>query len=415
LCLDLALKEIRCCALLACPCYSPRCCRSSLHGIVTLATADIAASAQSLQPQEVRCIGFEDSRVGARVHYHNAGITSIIGEVQRLWSSGAVASTESFTIASGALGTSTRFDDAGGAPPHPPVVRVTWTGGVLLVQAETVYIFDADRQHDARRNNPCFKLEGAALPVTATPVLTSNPIVTSTPVVTVTGTPGLPTVTPTPTPSEPPAIVKSVAQNQSKTTGSSLVLTVPSAGVGVGHRLIVGFGMDSATGSISATDSRGNTYAVDREEHNVGNTRGAVLSAQLGTALLGGDTITINHPSVAARAARVIEASGVSAVDRVASASQTATTAPTSGQTNLPAQNTELVIGAIAIQGPTSYWLAPGMGMNPDQTHEGITGTTGGVDSSISRWSFSTRSGPPLRSRRRTVRSQRPGTHRRLL
>jgi hypothetical protein len=157
------------------------------------------------------------------------------------------------------------------------------------------------------------------------------------------------------------------------------MLAVPAGGVAAGKRVIIGFAMDSASGPITATDSRGNAYAVDREEHSAGNVRGAILSAQIGTALLPGDSITISHPSVAARAARALEATGITTVDRVASASQSATTSPSSGQTSLTTQNSELVVGAIAIQGPTAYWAAPGTGMNPDQTHEGITGTTGDV------------------------------------
>jgi len=101
------------------------------------------------------------------------------------------------------------------------------------------------------------------------------------------------------------AFVKNINVASSKTSGTSLAITVPVAGVAVGNSIIVSFAMDPATGTVSRTDTASNSYAVDRDQLNGSGTSGVravILSAHNVTALASGDTITCTHPSVAARA-----------------------------------------------------------------------------------------------------------------
>lgn len=55
------------------------------------------------------------------------------------------------------------------------------------------------------------------------------------------------------------AFVKNIGTNQIKGAGTSISITVPAAGVKGGNSIIVTFAMDSYTGSVSVSDSKGNT------------------------------------------------------------------------------------------------------------------------------------------------------------
>ena len=78
--------------------------------------------------------------------------------------------------------------------------------------------------------------------------------------------------------------------------------------------MILSFGMLEAPGTISASDSVGNTYTVDRDVTNVGDIRGAILSAHDVKALSPGDTITITHPDSNARGVSAFAFSGFAAM-----------------------------------------------------------------------------------------------------
>jgi hypothetical protein len=151
--------------------------------------------------------------------------------------------------------------------------------------------------------------------------------------------------------------VSSLATANSTTPGATLAVTVPAGGVPVGNTVILSFAMDPNTGAVSATDTQGNTYAVDKDNNvNSGATTGVrtvVLSAHVTRALVANNTITITHPSVTARAVSACYASGLVSASRV---DQTAlggsTTAATSGATasatTLYAD--ELLIGVVGIE-----------------------------------------------------------------
>src|SRR5262245_37357478 len=119
------------------------------------------------------------------------------------------------------------------------------------------------------------------------------------------------------------ALEQTVATAGSTTTGTTLVVTVPAAGVAADDTLIVVVAIDPASGSVSCDDTGGNTYTVDVDIPNGSGTTGVrtvILSALVTTPLASGDTITVTHPSVAARAVAVYEFSGVGMLDMVAGA-----------------------------------------------------------------------------------------------
>ncbi len=58
------------------------------------------------------------------------------------------------------------------------------------------------------------------------------------------------------------AWVKAFTPNSSKTTGTSIAVTVPAAGVAAGNSLIVSFAMDPASGTVSCTDSASTTSSA---------------------------------------------------------------------------------------------------------------------------------------------------------
>src|SRR5438094_6230314 len=63
-----------------------------------------------------------------------------------------------------------------------------------------------------------------------------------------------------------------------KTANStSLAVTVPAAGIDAGHAIIIAFEMQGVTGTVSATDSAGNTYHDDADVTNSSNDRTVIL------------------------------------------------------------------------------------------------------------------------------------------
>jgi hypothetical protein len=181
--------------------------------------------------------------------------------------------------------------------------------------------------------------------------------------------------------------VKAIGTAKSKTSGASLTLTVPAGGVAAGNSIIITFAMDDADGAVSAADSRGNAYAVDADANRVGvndRVRTVILSAHNVTALQGGDTITLSHPSVTARAASAVEFSGLTgsgALDQTSTAVGNSTT-PSSGSTSTTAQPDELLIGAIGVEGPLGDIFTPGTNYNA-LTRDGTTGGSGASNITI--------------------------------
>ncbi len=82
---------------------------------------------------------------------------------------------------------------------------------------------------------------------------------------------------------------------------ASISATVPTGGVPVGNLLIVcaGYGLGSTPGTLSVTDSRSNTYTLERQDDmTTGNTpHTAIWSCKVATALQAADTITFTPSS----------------------------------------------------------------------------------------------------------------------
>ncbi len=176
------------------------------------------------------------------------------------------------------------------------------------------------------------------------------------------------------------SFVKTIGTTSSTTTGTSLSITVPASGVAAGNRAIVTIALNPSTGTVACSDTGGNSYVVDRNVANGSGTSGVrtvILSSQVASALVSGNTITCTHPSVTARALSANEFSGLAttaAVDKVKSATGN-NTAPSSGATTTTAQASELLIGGIGVEGPTTETFTAGA----SYATVGRAGTSGGT------------------------------------
>jgi hypothetical protein len=146
----------------------------------------------------------------------------------------------------------------------------------------------------------------------------------------------------------------SVGQASTKTTGTTLQVTVNSA-VPVGDTLIARVVADYSAAGPTMTDSKGNTYTRDRTAPNSGNTiRASIFSSPITTALAPGDTITLTTASVAARALTIDQFHGLytsGLLDQANGTSGNSTTPGTSISITTTHANS-LVIGMTAVEGP---------------------------------------------------------------
>ena len=171
----------------------------------------------------------------------------------------------------------------------------------------------------------------------------------------------------------------SFGTNGSTTAGTTLAVTVTGA-VPVGNTVIVSFAMDPTTGTVSCTDLQGNTYVQDVNIQNGSagsGVRTVLFSSAVTTALASGNTITITHPSVTARAASVSVFSGVlgaGRLDRTATGTGSSAT-PATAATAATNQADELLIGTFGVESRlSSTTFAAGTG------YTGLTvGTTTGM------------------------------------
>src|SRR5439155_162674 len=125
-------------------------------------------------------------------------------------------------------------------------------------------------------------------------------------------------------------------------------------GLPAGHTLIVTATLDPQAGTVSCSDSKGNTYRTDVDVARGSGTDGVrtvVCSAAIRTALVAGNTVVMSHPSVMARAMNVAEFSGylTPTLDRSASAGGDSGTVA-SGATAVTTQASELVIGTVGLE-----------------------------------------------------------------
>jgi hypothetical protein len=152
--------------------------------------------------------------------------------------------------------------------------------------------------------------------------------------------------------------VTQLATAGNKTSGTSIAVTVPAGGVPIGNTVILSFAMDPVSGTVSATDTQGNSY-TDDEDNMIGTSgsgsgvRMVVLSAHVTTALVSGNTITVTFPTATAKALSACYISGLVTASRVdQTASGGSTTAATSGATGSATTlyQDEVLIGAVGIE-----------------------------------------------------------------
>lgn len=144
----------------------------------------------------------------------------------------------------------------------------------------------------------------------------------------------------------------SIGQNSSISNSSSISITVPSGGVATGNTIIISFAMDPQTGTVTASDTKGNTYNKDTDVSNGTGSSGVrtiVFSAPVTTALVSGNTITVSFPTAKSKAISVYYVSGlVSASPTDQTHTGTAdSSSPSSGAAATTTQANELLIGVI--------------------------------------------------------------------
>ncbi len=183
--------------------------------------------------------------------------------------------------------------------------------------------------------------------------------------------------------------VKDLGSDSTKTSGTTLAITVPAAGVAAGNSIIVSVMHDAACSTwppvpaiSSITDTAGNQYILDVNVYNdilctsvLWNV--SIYSAHNVNALSSGNTITITWDASAdARAASASEFSGLatsSALDKTNAGSGTGTSA-SSGSTSQTTQNDELLVGLVGVEGPTGDTFTTG----PSYSLLVRSGTSGG-------------------------------------
>jgi hypothetical protein len=144
-----------------------------------------------------------------------------------------------------------------------------------------------------------------------------------------------------------PSFVKVVGQNSLATSSATLVVTLTGA-VPVGDLIVLGITGNGNGQLTSVVDSKGNAWNLDN--NTTSTTGGQVASVVVTTAMVAGDTITLNGTTaITSRQAIAAQFTGVSPsgwFDKLASTSNTSTT-PNSGLTPATSQANEIVVGLI--------------------------------------------------------------------
>src|SRR5438445_7377212 len=167
-----------------------------------------------------------------------------------------------------------------------------------------------------------------------------------------------------------PSFVGVVASRSVVDSGSQLVLTVPAGGVAAGDTVtVIGAKGKDQEAVASVTDSRGNVYRVDRQLHGALNSGMSmtVLSGYVATALLAGDTITIQYEGAAAYSNRFGAAYDFSGLAPTPfdSATDTGTYGSTVTTGTTPSsQDGDLVFGLYEFQAGAAAFT-PEAGLNP--------------------------------------------------
>jgi hypothetical protein len=157
------------------------------------------------------------------------------------------------------------------------------------------------------------------------------------------------------TPGSSPAFVQDLG-NAGGTTAAQ-VITV-GASTTAGDRVIIAGRAVQGGGITSVTDSRGNTYTVDKAATGT-ESASSVASANLATALQSGDTITVSFSAAIHNSAAAIEASGISTtspVDQTANGHNSSGLTVTAATSANDAQANEFVFSTAASTAATGTW-----------------------------------------------------------
>ena len=123
-------------------------------------------------------------------------------------------------------------------------------------------------------------------------------------------------------------------------------LSVPAAGCALGNTIIVTAITNGTSPLTGVSDSKGNTYVVDKTANAAVNGSVTLAHSVLTAALVSGDTLTLTFAGGDSRVSLAQEFSGISAFDKDASANATSTTVDT-GNTAALTNTGELYIAGI--------------------------------------------------------------------
>ncbi len=207
------------------------------------------------------------------------------------------------------------------------------------------------------------------------------------------------------------AYVGRVGANAAAVSSTSLTLTAGRT-VAAGDSLLVSVLLSSTqTGTVSATDTKGDTFSVvgDMTDGSSGD-RTLILAAFGSRGLATADSVTLTFPTSAEHHVSVDEYSGISALDQHAAATGAASTPFNSGTTPATTAANELVFGVVGAEGGASpvyaagYTALPVLAVSTDRlasayqitTH---TGTFAASGSATGQWMAAVAtflpSGPP--------------------
>ncbi|MEJ6979879.1 MBG domain-containing protein, partial [Pedobacter sp. P351] len=175
---------------------------------------------------------------------------------------------------------------------------------------------------------------------------------------------------------QPPAII---GINSSLTSGTSISISVPAAGVSLGKTILVTVAMDPSSTAVSITDTRGNTYTKDADVTNgsvASGVRTLIFSAPVSTALVSANSITVSFATaVVTKAVSAFSVSGLVA-GSLTDKSSTATGNSTIGNSGIApttSQPDELLFGVFGLEDKSSS-VTFGPGFSPltsNQTNSG--------------------------------------------
>ena len=153
------------------------------------------------------------------------------------------------------------------------------------------------------------------------------------------------------------------ASSATGNTTTSLTVDVSATGVAVGRRLVARFTTGTASGPVSASDSRGNVWSVDADHSDTQrNIRVVVLSAKISTALTDENAITFSFPPVFSVAVVVDEFTGLGSPAVVQKTFRSGTSPIVSSGTVATALPNALLIGLIATRGTATVNFQAGSG-----------------------------------------------------